>query len=243
MELNRKKKADDPWISFSDLMTGLMVIFLFIAISYIVEVNKKQKERDDLFTEFKETKESLYHELDSIFRDDFKDWKVELDKDLSIKFTNPDVLFESGRTDIRPYFAEILDSFLPRYFAVLTQDKYVDKISEIRIEGHTDTQAAPRFDQDAYVGNVILSQLRSAQVLKYFRSMEYYRSLSREHEHRLQFWLTANGLSYGRTLDNDKRLTASTGQPVNNEYSRRVEFKIVTTSETLVEKVLEEINN
>jgi outer membrane protein OmpA-like peptidoglycan-associated protein len=243
MALNQKKKADDPWISFSDLMTGLMVIFLFIAISYILEVKKKQKERDDLFTEFKETKEKLYHELDSAFRADFLDWKVELDKDLSIKFTNPEVLFESGQTTIRPYFSKILDHFLPRYFAIVMQEKYRDKIAEIRIEGHTDTEAAVRFDRDPYVGNIILSQLRSAQVLKYFRNMDYYKSLTKQNEQRLQFWLTANGLSYGRTLDNNKHLTASSGQAVNNEFSRRVEFKIVTTSETLVQRVLKEIGN
>jgi len=57
----------------------------------------------------------------------------------------------------------------------------------------------------------------------------------------LQFWLTANGLSYGRTLDDKKELTALSRKPVNNNVSRRVEFRIVTTSEKLVERVLEEL--
>jgi outer membrane protein OmpA-like peptidoglycan-associated protein len=235
------KGNESNWISFSDIMTGLMVIFMFIAISYIVEVQKKQKERDIIFEEFKATKEQLYAELENEFKDDFKKWQVELDKNLSIKFTNPDVLFESGQTTIRPYFAQILDDFLPRYFNVLLKEKYKDKISEIRIEGHTDTVAALKYDQDSYIGNIILSQLRSAQVLKYFRNMEYYKNLSKKDEHRLQFWLTANGLSYGRTLDDNKQLTALSGKPVNNNFSRRVEFRIITTSENLVEQVLKEI--
>lgn len=235
------KGNENNWISFSDIMTGLMVIFMFIAISYIVEVQKKQKERDIIFEEFKATKDQLYSELENEFKDDFKKWQVELDKDLSIKFTNPDVLFESGQTTIRPYFAKILDDFLPRYFNVLLQEKYKDKIAEIRIEGHTDTVAAPKYDKDPYIGNVILSQLRSAQVLKYFRNMEYYKNLTKKDELRLQFWLTANGLSYGRTLDNEKQLTAISGKSVNNNLSRRVEFRIVTTSENLVERVLKEI--
>ncbi|MFN4299892.1 MAG: flagellar motor protein MotB [Thermaurantimonas sp.] len=235
------KSNESNWISFSDIMTGLMVIFMFIAISYIFEVQKKQKERDIIFEEFKATKEELYAELKNEFKDDFKKWQVELDKDLSIKFTNPDVLFESGQTTIRPYFAQILDDFLPRYFNVLLKEKYKDKISEIRIEGHTDTVSALKYDQDPYIGNVILSQLRSAQVLKYFRNMEYYKNLSKKDEHRLQFWLTANGLSYGRTLDDNKQLTAISGKPANNNFSRRVEFRIITTSENLVERVLKEI--
>lgn len=235
------KGNESNWISFSDIMTGLMVIFMFIAISYIVEVQKKQKERDIIFEEFKATKEQLYSELENEFKDDFKKWQVELDKDLSIKFTNPDVLFESGQTTIRPDFIKILDDFLPRYFNVLMQEKYKDKIAEIRIEGHTDTVAAPKYDKDPYIGNVILSQLRSAQVLKHFRNMEYYKNLTKKDEQKLQFWLTANGLSYGRTLDNEKQLTAISGKSANNNLSRRVEFRIITTSENLVERVLKEI--
>lgn len=235
------KGNESNWISFSDIMTGLMVIFMFIAISYIVEVQKKQKERDIIFEEFKATKEQLYSELENEFKVDFKKWQVELDKDLSIKFTNPEVLFESGQTTIRPYFSQILDDFLPRYFNVLMQEKYKDKIAEIRIEGHTDTVAALKYDRDPYIGNVILSQLRSAQVLKHFRNMDYYKNLSKKDELRLQFWLTANGLSYGRTLDDEKQLTAISGKSTNNNFSRRVEFRIITTSENLVEQVLKEI--
>ncbi|PZX14949.1 outer membrane protein OmpA-like peptidoglycan-associated protein [Breznakibacter xylanolyticus] len=236
------KGNENNWISFSDIMTGLMVIFMFIAISYIIEVQNKQKERDVIFEEFKATKEQLYSELENTFKDDFKEWQVELDKDLSIKFTNPEVLFESGQTNIRPYFSTILDDFLPRYFDILLQVKYTDKIAEIRIEGHTDTVPAYQYDRDSYIGNVILSQLRSAQVLKYFRDMEYYQNLNNKTEQKLQFWLTANGLSYGRTLDDNKELTVVSGKPANNKFSRRVEFRIITTSESLVDKVIKELS-
>jgi outer membrane protein OmpA-like peptidoglycan-associated protein len=143
---------------------------------------------------------------------------------------------------IRPNFASILDEFMPRYISILLKYEYRDKISEIRIEGHTDAVPAPQFDLDPYIGNIKLSQLRSAEVLKYFRSMAYYRDLSVADEQKLQFWLTANGLSYGRTLDADKQLTAMSGKPANNDFSRRVEFRIITTSETLVERVLNEIS-
>ena len=238
----KKGNTDNSWISFSDIMTGLMVIFLFISVSYIVEVQKKQKERDIIFEEFKATKEQLYAELENEFKDDFKDWQVELDKDLSIKFTNPEVLFLSGRAEIRPNFESILNEFMPRYFNILLKPEYQNKISEIRIEGHTDAVPAPQFDSDPYIGNIKLSQMRSAEVLKYFRRMDYFRNLSDSEEQKLQFWLTANGLSYGRTLDDNKQLTVISGNPTNNNYSRRVEFRIVTTSETLVEQVLKEIS-
>lgn len=238
-----KENSGNNWVSFSDIMTGLMIIFLFISISYMLEVQKKQAERDEIFEEFKATKEELYNELDSVFKSDFQEWKVKLDKDLSIKFTNPDVLFNSGETTIRPKFDTILQSFLPRYFNVLLQKKYKDKISEIRIEGHTDTVPAPSFDKDPYIGNILLSQQRAAEVLKHFRNMNYYKTLSKTDEKFLQFWLTANGLSYGRTVDSNGELTIISGLPINNKKSRRVEFRIVTTSDKLIERVLKEIKH
>lgn len=241
MAARRKKSGESNWISFSDVMTGLMVIFMFIAISYISEVRKEQAQRDIVFEEFKATKDQLFSELEYTFKDDFKEWEMVLDKDLSIKFTNPEVLFQPAQVYIRPKFAEILDDFLPRYFSVLLQDKYKERIAEIRIEGHTDTKPAYRFDNDPYIGNVLLSQQRSAQVLKYFRRLPFYRNLEDKQEKRLQFLTTANGLSYGRTLDADGELTMDTDKEVDGKLSRRVEFKIITSSEALVEKVIKEL--
>ena len=236
-----KENSDNNWVSFSDIMTGLMIIFLFISISYMLEVQKKQAERDLIFEEFKATKEELYNELDKAFKADFQEWKVKLDKDLSIKFTNPDVLFQSGKTNIRPIFAEILEDFLPRYFEIILQEKYKDKIAEIRIEGHTDTVPAPNFDRDPYIANIFLSQKRSAEVVKYFRNTEYFKNITSEKVNLIEFLLTANGLSFGRTVDNNGELTIISGLPVNNEKSRRVEFRIITTSDKLIERVLKEI--
>ena len=236
-----KEEGGNNWISFSDVMTGLMIIFLFISISYMLEVQKKQKERDEIFEEFKATKEELYNEINKEFKADFQKWQVKLDKDLSIKFTNPDVLFESGETDIRPMFENILNSFLPRYFDIILQNKYKDKLAEIRIEGHTDKVPAPEYDNDPYIANLLLSQRRSAEVVKYFRNMDYYHNLSIEKIHLIEYLLTANGLSYGRTVDKNGELTIFTGNPIDNDKSRRVEFRIITTSEKLVEKVLKDI--
>lgn len=258
------------WASLSDIMTGLMVIFLFIAIAYMVEAEKKQAERDLMFEEFKATKEELYHELDSVFQDDFREWQVELDNDLSIKFTNPEILFQSGKSRIRTKFRIILDSFFPRYLDIVMQEKYQGKIAEIRIEGHTDPvpvsrrrrksrrssneisdtiildqniieEENTRFDRDDYISNVELSQDRAREVLKHVRKLRAYKKLSNTEHQLLQYWLTANGLSYGRTLDDNRELTHKTGNVVNNLNSRRVEFKIVTSSDVLIEKVLKQL--
>lgn len=234
-------KKESFWIPYADLMTVLMVIFLFISIAYMGLLQHKQKQQDKIFEEYKETKQNLYNELKDAFKNDFKRWNLELDKDLSIKFTNPEVLFPSGKSDITPKFQLILSEFFPKYLNVIIQDKYRDKIAEIRIEGHTD-DVPTHETNDPYIDNIKLSQDRSRKVLQFLRELPSYDSLNSAQEQHLQFWLTANGLSYGRTLDSEKQLTIYSKKPVDKEKSRRVEFRIITTSEVLVQKVIEQLN-
>ena len=80
-----------------------MIIFMFIAISYIIEIQKKQEEKDQIVKDYIETKLDLYTELKNEFEDDFKPnkWNAILDKDLSIRFLNETVLFDLDKADVK----------------------------------------------------------------------------------------------------------------------------------------------
>lgn len=231
------KPADTTFVSLSDVMTGLMIIFLFIAVSYMVEVKKKDAQIDEVLIAYAQTKEDLYQEIHNELGQNFQNWQVEFDKDLSVKFINPDILFASGSSEINPYFSQILNDFLPRYFQILSQEKYKGKIAEIRIEGHTDDTPTYHYGKDAYIGNVVLSQMRSASVLDFFRNTDYFKNLDENKKTELEFLLTANGLSYGRALDDDKKMAFYTAKSINRNFSRRVEFKIIPVTEQLLEKI------
>ncbi|MCX8483152.1 MAG: OmpA family protein [Crocinitomicaceae bacterium] len=233
-------KKESHWIPLADLMTVLMVLFLFMSISFMALVQKRQKEQNKLFKDYEESKISLYNELDSTFRKDFERWSLKLDKDLSIKFTNPQVLFSSGSAEITPYFQSVLSEFLPKYLNVVLQEKYKTKIAEIRIEGHTDTKPINKTD-DPYIDNMQLSQNRARNVLAFLRSQDFFINLGDKTKSRLQYWLTANGLSYGRTVDKNYNLTFYNNQVIDDDKSRRVEFRIVTTSEEIINEALKNI--
>ena len=236
-------KKESFWIPYADLMTVLMVIFLFISLAYMGLIENKQKEKDEIFKEYKQTKKTIYKELDSTFKMNFKVWNVSIDSnDLSIKFNNPQVLFAQGSDIVNSDFQKILTIFFPKYLNVVLKEKYRDKISEIRIEGHTDTKPTGETN-DAYIDNIILSQKRSMQVLKFIRQLTTFNNLDEKKKLQLQYWLTANGLSYGRTLDDKNKLTYFSKNKINENYSRRVEFRIVTTSEKLVDEILEQLND
>ena len=219
------------WLSVSDLMTGLMIIFLFISIAYISKVQDNQ----EVLSDYVETKTKLHDKLVDKFKSDTIKWQMSIGRDLSMKFKNPTVLFESGKAELTPDFKSILDQFLPKYFSILVNDSLRDQIEEVRIEGHTDIVPYPQLDPDPYIANAILSQQRALNVLRYFRQMPAYKSFSQEDKKRIEFWLTANGLSYGKSLDSQGRFTFESNKEPNFAMSRRVEFRIITRGDQMLE--------
>lgn len=224
------------WMSVSDLMTGLMIIFLFIAIAYMSRVQQNQS----VLTDYVETKQKLHDKLVKEFEGDTLKWQMAIGTDLSMKFNNPTVLFAQGSWDLTPQFKDILNEFLPRYFGILLKDSLRSNIQEIRLEGHTDNVPFPSLDPDPYIANVILSQLRSLSVLKYFRNMPAYQSYTTNEQRLLEYWFTSNGLSYGKSLDNEGNYTIHSGKPINLQKSRRVEFKIITSGDEILENFVNE---
>lgn len=219
------------WLSVSDLMTGLMVIFLFVAIAYISRVQKNQS----VLTDYVETKNEMHDKLVNEFAGDTLKWQMAIGKDLTMKFKEPTVLFATGTYELTPRFKEILNEFLPRYFNILLNDSLSNRIQEIRIEGHTDDVPIPRYDLDPYIANAMLSQQRALSVVRYFRSMSAFKNYTPEQQRQIEFWLTANGLSYGKALDSNGTYTQQSGKPIDKDLSRRVEFRIVTSGDEVLE--------
>lgn len=220
----------DEWISVSDLMTGLMVIFLFVAVAFIINTSKENQEMKDIAVAWYEREEDIYRALDREFREDLVRWNAELvPESLIIRFRSPDVLFEAGSSELREKFQEVLRDFFPRYVKVLSQHR--SAIEEIRIEGHTSSDwNQETSEEEAYYQNMRLSQDRTRTVLRYVMGMEDVRS---DKEWLLER-LTANGLSSSR-LERDERGNEDV------ERSRRVEFRVRTNASDEIRKILEKV--
>lgn len=224
------------WLSVSDLMTGLMVIFLFVAIAYISRVQKNQS----VLTDYVETKNKLHNKLVKEFAGDTLKWQMTIGKDLTMKFKEPTVLFTTGSSELTPRFKEILNEFLPRYFNILLNDSLRSNIQEIRIEGHTDDVPMPIYDADPYIANAKLSQERALAVLKYFRSMPQFSKYTDKQKRLLEYWFTANGLSYGKAVDTAGDFIIHSNKPIDRTSSRRVEFRIVTSGDDILENFVKD---
>lgn len=236
-----RKQNGDHWISFSDIMTGLMVIFMFIAISYIMEVQKKQYEVENILENYENIKDSIRQDLVFLLNEELAEWQGYIEYDstnLSIKFIGQDIQFTGNSDIIRSKFREILDDFIPPYLEVIAQEKYKDKIAEVRIEGHANKISVSNLNASHYMWGVMWSQQRAKRVLEYVVKTPKFRSLPPSTQDRLEFWLVANGYGYGRTVDKHGAYTEISDEPICEECSRRVEFRIITTSEQVISDII-----
>lgn len=216
------------WIPLADLMTGLMMVFLLITMAFMLRV---EQTTTLVVQEYEKTKEDLVKALQDEFRQNLKQWDAEFLGDMTLRFKNPDVLFATGSSDLKPKFKAIMSDFLPRYSQILSSPKFKDSIKEIRIEGHTSTfWAGAKSSQEAYFMNMELSQSRTRAVLENILRLP---ALS-ENETWLRERLTANGLS------SSKPILRSTGT-IDEMASQRVEFRIVTNAEERIDSIAKEL--
>ncbi|MFO1468466.1 MAG: OmpA family protein [Steroidobacteraceae bacterium] len=230
LEPTQPLAQETHWIPLSDLMTGLMVIFLLIAVMYMLKVETDADRIRNVAIVYSEIRNSLYDDLSHEFQIDLPRWKAQLIRsDLTIRFTEPEVLFASGSAELKPEFKAILDDFFPRYVRILTSPKYRSSITEVRIEGHTSSDwTGSSSPEDAYFHNMELSQARTRSTLNYVLMLPSVEG----HRPWLTRFLTANGLSSSRPiLDADRHEDAL--------RSRRVEFRVRTDAETRISNILE----
>ncbi len=231
LETELEHENEEHWIAVSDLMSGLMIVFLLISVMYLVIVEQKNQEIERVVVLYEDLREELYEDLMAEFEPDLPLWGAQLDEDLRLRFTDTDLLFELGESSLRPGFAAILDNFFPRYLAILSSDAYRNEISEVRIEGHTSSAwSQAENSDDAYLRNMALSQARTRSTLGYIMGLE---AVTHEKDW-LRQRLTANGLS-------SSQLIVQRDGVEDADRSRRVEFVVVTDAETRLSTILQEI--
>lgn len=215
---HQQDDQDDQWISIADMMAGLMIVFLFIAIVNL-------KDQIDKLRSFEILQDRIYNELYDEFEDDLKKWVAEIDKEtLTISFREPKIQFSTGSSEVKSEFKNILNNFYPRYLNVLWD--FREDIEELRIEGHTSTrwQKALTVDE-AYIKNMGLSQDRSKNVLIYILGLNLGSNKSWAKEK-----IVANGMSFS------KLLLKENGDE-DAIRSQRTEFRVKVDSAYIIERL------
>lgn len=206
-------------LSTGDLMAGLLFIFILLLMGALLQVQEKAEQDEAIVDDYNRVKTQLYIDLEEEFKEDLKVWRAEIDSTtLCVRFQEPSMLFDNNMSTLKDNFKAILSDFFPRYIDVLTKPEYRDKIEEIRIEGHTDSNGE-------YFHNMQLSQDRTRAVLQY--CMGLLNSSNIEWSRTL---ITANGLSSSHPILRDG--------VEDKDLSRRVEFRVRTNAEKQLENIV-----
>jgi len=222
---NRTQDSNEHWLTVSDLMAGLMMVFLFIAIVFMLNTQKESNKIKDVAVAYQQNQVAIFEALEDEFKNDLTKWGATIDKEtLAFNFQSPDVLFANNETKLSPTYKDILDDFFPRYINVLTP--YRDSLDEIRIEGHTSSVGLrSSTEAQAYFYNMRLSQGRTRAVLEYG-----YALMPNESD-----WIKANiaavGFSSSRLIMNNGIEDAA--------MSRRVSFRAITNADIQIKRILE----
>ena len=181
-------------------------------------MSEQQQKLDDIIGVRKE----IVEELSKEFGD--SDLKVSVDEKTGAITFDSSILFDYNKSVITPSGKEFLAEFMPRYADVLLGSKYKNNISEIIIEGHTDTEGK-------YMFNLQLSQRRALAVAEYCLSDDS-DILKKNQLEEMRAIVSATGRSYSNPI------YGPDGE-VDMDASRRVEILFRLKDEEMVREMME----
>lgn len=186
------------WIALSDMMTGLMAIFLALAIAILA---MQQGKRDAIVLSVSQTIEQSLKE---------KGIDVNMDKKTGRLILSSDTNFEFGQATLSQKGKNDLDVVIPVYaeaiFGKLDAEQ-LKSIERIVVEGHTDKVGG-------YAQNMTLSTQRANAILSYIDAMPAF-----NHKPDLLQKLTAVGRG-----ENDAIGVDETQNPSDRKVIIRIEF-------------------
>lgn len=197
------------WITMTDLMTGLVLVFIVMFFYTYITGHIKQLEQTS-------AKENATKALQETLKEQKIDASVDAVSGI-VKISDLE-LFELNSSQLSNKGKAYLDKFAPAYFNSLFTNKYLNEnLDKIVIQGHTDSQTfAGKFSEDEqYMKNMELSLNRAFEVANYMTNTHYNKS----NGNKLRKMILVEGASFSDpVLVNGQEDFAK---------SRRVELKLI----------------
>lgn len=208
-------------LSISDIMSGLLLIFILLLSSVLLEMTE-QKEKNEYTLNMVSDQEKAKRSIISELSGELDEFDLEVDEKTGIVRIKESLLFEYGKSDVTDRGKGFLKIFIPKYAEILLcKHEIEEQIGNIIIEGHTDNIGSYNYNLD-------LSLMRAFSVANYIYSDQFD---DFEYSQSFQNKLSANGRSYINPLvENDT--------DEHRQQNRRVEFKFSFKDWTLIENDL-----
>ena len=200
---------------------------------------KQLEEQSALLKEFEKLMGEQQAKLDNIIgirseliealRNEFENssLSIAVDEKTGAITMDSNILYEYNKSTLKSGGKDFLGEFMPRYLKILLSPKYKKYISEIVIEGHTDTDGT-------YLSNLELSQQRAYSVAEYCTKKDSTFLTDREKE-ELEKVLSAVGKSFSEPI-------LSHDGSVDADASRRVEILFRLRDEEMIREMMEILN-
>lgn len=222
-----KKKVNNEeestyWISFSDLMSSVLIIFILLFVYKLIEFQDNLNATERKIQELTNTRTKIISMLQEEFEKENID--IVIDSKTGAIQLNESILFDTGKSELKEEGKTFSKNFIPVYLRILLGNKEIkSEISQIIIEGHTD-------DVGGYLPNLKLSQERSLSVAEFLLNPEF----NYEYKNDLKNYLTINGRGYSQPVLNED-------ESINKDASRRVEIKFRLQEEEVLLQIQKEL--
>ncbi len=203
------------WITMTDLLLGLAVIFIVLFVLAMTGFTQAKLQEQQLKSE---VAKDLAQELNA------KNINAQIDLSTGAVKLSDLQLFELGSYQLSEDGKAFLNKFIPIYLnAVYSNPKIADKVVNIVIQGHTDSQSfAGVSSKDLqFVKNMELSTQRANEVAKYI----FYTPYNKAYSAKLHKMLIVEGKSFSQPV-------MVNGKEDYNK-SRRVELQLVVKNSNL----------
>ena len=203
------------WITMTDLLLGLAVIFIVLFVLAMTGFTQAKLQEQQLKSE---VAKDLAQELNA------KNINAQIDLSTGAVKLSDLQLFELGSYQLSEDGKAFLIKFIPIYLnAVYSNPKIADKVVNIVIQGHTDSQSfAGVSSKDLqFVKNMELSTQRANEVAKYI----FYTPYNKAYSAKLHKMLIVEGKSFSQPV-------IVNGKEDYNK-SRRVELQLVVKNSNL----------
>jgi len=159
------------WVSFSDLMSGLLIIFILAAVALIIELTQKSEKWDEVLAQVKAAEDARDDLIDSIVEELEADGiRVIINGVGVLTIPESSLKFRSGSAEIPLDDAtqRVVNRIGEVLFDRLHDEPRADFLDTIFVEGHTDctTYRGSKFDD-----NWDLATTRSNNVWRYWSAL------------------------------------------------------------------------
>ena len=203
----RKRSKDDGekpfWISFSDLMTAMMVMFLVVmAVALLAVTSPSEKRQEEIEDWVKQLEQKLKSDFPGVNYQRNRN-VIDFGSQANFKFGKPD--FEGSPEELQRK-EDSLRKFVPELLTLANDDLGKKVIKRVVVEGYTDKAGT-------YLSNLDLSLRRSERVLCVLLADSVSTKLSDTHKKQVRELFLVGGYSF-----NNEKSSA--------EESRRIEMRI-----------------